>query len=368
MPKSDRSAARSLSALCFVSVIIALSPVHTGCRDSSKAEQDDDDRAARKRAERRAKAKKSAASACEIWAKTTCRRDEECRPIGRGRSHKMDDECEEMRVRYCELEGKLPGAPPPQEGRAACASALESLSCREYMSDKLVPECDLRGSLKAGEPCTLSGQCRSGWCDRAFGKLCGECASPPQEGESCLHYTCSIGLRCDAKGVCRKPVARGASCHYDTDCTSPLVCVRPGFDDGKCDDPRHEGESCRDIFGDTTAPAPSPSPTDAGSAAGLMVWHACDHTLDLECIHGVCGYSKLKEPGDACEKFDRCRNGYCDASKCVLAQKPGTKCDIKEPRCEWPGMCNNGKCELPSASWCAKAATPDAGADAEIAY
>jgi hypothetical protein len=281
----------------------------------------------------------------------------------------VDEEaCRKTRKASCDAEGALPGAEPLARSRAACAAAMEEMSCRAWNGDEPIEACTAKGSLADGDACVSWAQCASGYCNTHWPSRCGTCATRPKIGERCPDYACERGAHCDSDDkTCKALAKKGSTCKEDWDCVHGLVCAKKAkakHDPGVCGEPLHSGEPCVDPWSSTPAGAPT---SDAGprpsspldllrgdeGPRGEGEIRSCDYAAGLDCVRGRCGPVEFHSPGEACATGDRCKGGSCRDGKCVRHREAGESCaGSAASECRWPARCLEERCVSPSMAWC----------------
>jgi len=194
----------------------------------------------------------------------------------------------------------------------ACRELIQSAECAVEPEEPPVgcvpveiPEespCDLEnlviGKVERGHVCTSPGT--------SF-----EC----KEGLTCVRYN-SLGL----DGVCVEPGDVGEYCYSDGECNEELYC---SFQDGTCQVPAGEGETC--AFADPLDPTPSPFTQIIKCAEGL----SCD-PVSKTCVGGC-------KAGAICQRDENCdteagltcignRQGLV-TGRCDVLHEDGQPCD-----------------------------------------
>lgn len=221
----------------------------------------------------------------------------------------------------------------------------------------------LAGSLRDGETCRLSEECRSQVCsvpscDMACcsGRCIGDTPPAiPGPGQPCPDSVCAAGLACHLGG-CERLLPAGASCEQRDGCDYGLLCL-----DGRCQTPPVLGETCSGICRDRGTRCDPDTQTCvpvglAGAAcsitadpSGCSVIYACDRTG--HCSAGIA-------LGQPCGLGDRCAGAraFCDTALdgspgvCALPRADGAPCtrdagctslhcDPFTLRCTTPAVC-----------------------------
>jgi hypothetical protein len=262
---------------------------------------------------------------------------------------------------------------------SACATALESLSCKE--SPEQDPACGglfAVGSLGLGSSCTTPLQCASGVCisdTNAAGVPsadCGHCDAAIADGQSCQFYeSCVHGDECSG-GVCTKRVAgsAGAVCVDDRDCAFPNHCEAQNASDAtealRCVAPKPAGGLCasnNDCLGDLVCGGGGicGAPVAIGARCGFHecpVGSTCDD-LDSPSGDSICTPLTFGAPGASCDSQSRlCSQGSCfipdvstgigtcptiiaDGQPCSTGSSPSTSCQNYAQCID--GICTQGQ-------------------------
>jgi hypothetical protein len=233
----------------------------------------------------------------------------------------------------------------------ACAQAIATWSCGDYLFNQNPPPACLRqsGELPSGSPCGLGQQCQSGFCSIPAGQMCGKCAPPPQAGDSCADLAdCGQALNCiPASLKCEGYVQTGGQCTPGLPCGVGLACV---------------GYSAASGTPGTCQPEAS-----GMSAACSFLGAGCDVFAGFACNAQTqtCGIAQVVGAGAACGLVAN-QQAYCAASgncvdgACQAAAGVGEPCDVvKGPSCINLARCitdadggTTGICRIPSASSC----------------
>jgi hypothetical protein len=219
----------------------------------------------------------------------------------------------------------------------SCAGKLPGSTC-----GGLPDECNFRGTLAVGAPCSGSLQCATGDCfftdTPGQTALCGKCAATVGEGADCTNTDCNTGLVC-ANGKCAAPAQSGQACDESTrPCADPLVCV-----DAKCAAPLAAGADCG-----LTATSP---PCD--TSQGLTCLPTAGNTTA-----GKCQPAQFGSVGQKCGiqpdgGFVSCAGSSCVKDTCAVDSDEGGPCDpTNGPFCGYGFDCVGGKCEVPAAITC----------------
>lgn len=291
------------------------------------------------------------------------------------------DEIARVRGRFqnlCSQALGLPGQGVTVDSLNACTNAVKQQGCTEFTSAD--SQCVINaGSLAVGGACVADSQCQSGACSTGVAQndggtsQCGSCfpisdVGQPCEGHSCgpnatcalvgkstnatcvantvsdtggscdlVTKVCKPGLTCSsANSQCATPATSGATCGYDGDCASPLICP-PAASGSKqtCHSPGQAGAMCS---------------SDTHCASGL----GCDPTSR------TCAAIKWASAGQPCDGSTRCLVGTCPigaptgdggvatTGSCPKVIPDGKPCDAKSTSatCDTLANCVNGTCLL----------------------
>jgi hypothetical protein len=278
--------------------------------------------------------------ACRRYAEVYCGRLGECAPARVMTDFGSPALCQARRDQGCRTDFLAPSRNEMPTHRMACAQALATQICRDFLLGRALPACDAPpGALTAGAACFRSSQCGQGL-------LC------KQEVDSC--------------GTCQPALAVGADCGWWAGgCPAGTSC----FDD-LCLARRKRGEDCKK----TPAPCePGTECTAAGCAdkiadRGVSCTAAdlCDPTKGLYCNLTTGACEPLPAPvadGERCNTFDK--NGapvscgpdatcFAPSSSvtavrtCVASADVGQPCDLAMGKqCKVPATCAGGVCVVP---------------------
>lgn len=240
----------------------------------------------------------------------------------------IDRAVEQLRP-ACERLVVAPGARFVRAEVEKCNAALEKAPCFQ----PLPPECQIPGTLKAGEACAFGVQCGPGLtCGLGHDAACGKCmVTSRNAGDSCDGEgedapVCGEGLVCLRQThKCTAPLGPGATCSDMTDCQRPLICEFKDGPEGVCIAPRKAGEPCT----------------------------AMDCEITLQCEGGTCKPRALpKNPGASCSDSLDCLDYACVHGVCRAPLQVGKKCGEETAPCAPSLMCIKGKCVLPDARDC----------------
>ena len=230
-----------------------------------------------------------------------------------------------------------PGSNVTAEGTNRCGDAYAALSCDDVENNLNPIECRVFGTFSNGTPCGDSAQCQSGHCSITSG-LCGTCKTrQPANGTCDVSSNCEHGLICNA-GLCFASGGTGASCSTAQPCKNTHACVN-----GQC-------RRYLTTFGADCDP-------NVGCDNFVGLWcnfgtAKCDR-LQLT-ASGTCGYNG--STFTLCSRAADCSipTGQMQGS-CVAPANDGQSCTTAAPgafSCFSPGQCINGRCTLPSATFC----------------
>lgn len=228
---------------------------------------------------------------------------------------------------WCSFAYSSPGVEVEAIDFVGCANELRLLACDQGEAD--APGCkkltSARGSLPVGEPCAMSRQCATGYCEGADESPphwqgarvgCGTCATRKRQGEACLGSRCEEGLICletsKGKDTCIPwtKAFEGDACFakkfYVTKqpsvavCASGLTCA-----DDSGDRNSEVGHCVREAFlGDPC--------TDDCAWPELFCDddHRCKHTKELPPIPPYGGYHPTEQvgTGEVCDYNHSCKS------------------------------------------------------------
>jgi hypothetical protein len=332
---------------------------------------------------------------CTLDAQAYCGKRMTCWPDG------MDDfrfqrdwgtpqGCIDQRKATCmaDLQRKYTGL--SVQRTTGCAQALQQQTCPDFLAGLAVPasQCPAAGpgQLENGAACAVSGQCRSGYCDRAENQVCGACA--------------------DRGGI-------GKNCDQNADCVSPLVCtIESGATSGSCmmaapaamrskagDPCGTAGQAACDTglvcvgTGMARTCQAQRNVSGAPCDATRKMAPDCDGALFLSCnrMTSICERQKLVEVGQPCAdlpdgSFAVCRSG----ANCVRPRDPTSNARPAAGTCvadvgenmpcarnaaDGPGCAASlrcvydavgapmGRCHAQDLALCGVTASPDGGRD-----
>jgi hypothetical protein len=237
----------------------------------------------------------------------------------------------------------------------ACATAVPTASCDDYIGNDVVACAPLMGKRALGSPCAYPAQCQSAVCAIAKGTNCGSCAAPSSAGDSCATASCSRGFTCVAgTQTCQTPGGSGASCDDNHPCGFRLSCVvATGATSGSC-------EAAGTTAGTACDPRREAAPGCANNA-GLV----CD-SATKQCLAatfsgpgGACGLSGGKVV--LCDMASVCFGASgATPGTCKAIALEGQPCDgVAGPSCMAPARCVTGSatstagtCQLPDPGVC----------------
>ena len=171
----------------------------------------------------------SASQACADWAAARCQRYDACSDALYNQIHYGSEAaCVTASVQTCAIGLAATGTAATAETFEACAQALPTESCADFLGDNPVSACAaLAGTLAIGAPCIGSSQCQSTYCAIPQYATCGVCAAVPAAGSPCVVTAeCGArgGLAC-AEGVCVAYGGANASCSGAAPCGIGFDCV-----------------------------------------------------------------------------------------------------------------------------------------------
>ncbi len=298
-------------------------------------------------------------SACGDLASARCDHLASCGPGDLARRFGDLATCEDRTVLSCEADLAAPATARTPANTVACADALPSTSCSDFLNSETPGECQpIAGPRADGQACIGSSQCQSSYCQLSDGVACGVCAPVPQVGDACVDTGCGASLVCRKDTPrCAMPVANGASCDGAHPCLKGASCVgedpsaaTPGACEADiatlgspCDSTKTTMSTCdRDLGLFCGGPAGSQTCQQATSATAGQ---ACGRSGDanLVCVDG----STCVTPAGA------------SAGTCVAPAADGSACDlVKGPGCLGPARCVADSssagmvCKVPDGAFC----------------
>lgn len=256
----------------------------------------------------------------------------------------------------------------------ACFDALAARSCDETdMSQRVMPpECRnfIRGTLEAGESCTLDAECMSGACSGGASEescVMGLCVggTPPSNepaaiGEPCGSFNgCVVGAYCDTlDNTCVELKPMGSACDQDLECAYGLGCTGttgartcnslPALGQSCATDfvCRDEGTYC-DSTTTTCTQLGGPGAT-CSSSSQCSPYYPCNFSTS-QCTRGP-------GIGQPCSSSARCFDAgtFCDfnTSMCAALKSNGMPCDsdteCASDMCVFDPVSSLGTCSMPT--------------------
>jgi hypothetical protein len=263
----------------------------------------------------------------------------------------------------------------------AAGAVLAMLACDNPSSSR--PDISERRPAGLGEPCTLAGDCSSGFCDHVL----DECRRPPRgacleaEEPDCPseHVCAPIGpvggslcvprassewcfddgdcpppAEChptsatDGRGRCEGPGTVAVThCNAHTDCPSAQSCI-PGDGGGFiCGSPAGPQGRCVSSLASSRSCASGLTCNSTGQCVALLNWSCASDEWcadGLACRDGKCAAGAVPL-GGACGPNDLCAAGIgCIAAKCSALVSTGQACELSS-QCSAPGaICFGGVC------------------------
>lgn len=296
----------------------------------------------------------TADQAAESAATALCARYDACSPFFVKLEYGDVDTCTSAAKTALTSALAAPGTGMTPAQVADCAAAIPGASCDEAIGHDLPSSCQPAvGALAAGAACGDSSQCKSSFCHKATGMMCGACAEAPTSGASCsADSDCPVGAVCSKAATCASPGAAGASCDpVNRPCLATLACKS-----GTCAAPGAAGASC------------------TKTTKGSISTDTCDVLAGLYCnASGTCAAIDLAAAGRPCLLVNgglaACSgNGTCNlpsklmtSGTCLAAAAPGATCTAKgsglsygvsSADCAPPATCENGVCTVSDPSSC----------------
>jgi hypothetical protein len=272
------------------------------------------------------------------YATTLCAHDERCFPLFPKRNFTSTADCVAKVAADATLWLSAAGVTITPAQLDACNQKLATQCIPIFNA---VPECAFKGSFPEGTTCMYGSQCSTGDCFQATGYAdCGFCRAPVAEGGNCQAAYCQVGLWCNDKFTCVKPLGEGAACDQSKQCADGLACV---------------GAKCTKLL-----------PNGAACQVALA---NCDYNVGLDCVPsrqgsatGTCTADPFAKLGQACG-WDASKGTFtdCEASACTSSTAPGTcaayggvgaACNDETAFCIFGLACSSGHCKLPDATTC----------------
>lgn len=284
----------------------------------------------------------TADAACQAVAAASCAKIDAC-TLGQGNKVRYGDAatCIARSKADCLASLAAAGTARTPAKAKACADVLPTETCADWQLGNPPAACLLTGSLAAGQACSFSGQCATGWCGGLKAAVVGTCAPLPKPGDSCTNSACGPGLRCatNAAGaeVCETPVAVGGTCDKDHHCGPGLGCV--GYSS------KTPAGTCK-ATGNTVGAACDPThQTAADCDSSLYLFCASDKTCHAKAL-----VAAAQPCGDtAADAKAVCSSGECvvklagdSSGTCAADAADGAACDTditKGPGCMAPARC-----------------------------
>ncbi len=219
-----------------------------------------------------------------------------------------DADCASGLSSQCSRAIAAPDAKTTAAETAACAHALPTASCDQFVADDIEACRTSPGARPAGAPCGGWSQCTSHSCTFISSEGCGRCRSAGAVDGACASATdCRGALECK-DGRCRNVKGLGSSCAVTSDCPGFLACI---------------DRRCARVF-------PPPN--------------------GLEAV--------LAGPGDRCGAqaggvVALCRGGLtCSGGTCMPSLVVGATCSPSGVACDSPSYCLVGTCQVPDPLLC----------------
>lgn len=279
----------------------------------------------------------SAATACEVYARSDCQKLAACWPLEVEASFGDLDICVAQTAVTCRslFTSQARGT---ADGLLACAAAVRASDCGPIL-DHLSgpPECAaLVGDLATGARCSSAWECASGCClhDEVTG--CRRCWEKFPEGAACTtEIDCDRGLVCSFAGTCARPRQVGEACAADRPCLRELSCVASA-----CAVSAESGEPCDPTLQNCNVPKGlicNPLTLQCEQVARAAPGQACGNTADG-------GYA-------VCIAGSGCDDPQGVAGVCQGPLALGATCDpLAWPACAYPAECVLHRCQ--DASTC----------------
>ena len=318
--------------------------------------------------------------ACTQYATARCQKLDSC-TAGLASRERFGDlaTCIARGVLGCSAALAAPDTSATPEFFTACAAALTSSSCADFIDDTNIPQAclNLAGPRASGAACSFSAQCQSSWCQVLRGAACGVCAVRPAAGAACTTDSdCGArGLFCSKAGSCVSHAILGAPCDDARPCGVALSCVGqtktvPG--------------ACAAAIQTVGAACDPKRATAAGCDGALSLYCGLDDKCASDALvaaPGACGRLVDSDGGsddagasdagasDAgvrelsvarCTGGAVCAQGSATSGTCVAPAADGAGCDSASgPPCLAPARCvttsdasTGGTCQLPGANAC----------------
>ena len=313
--------------------------------------------------------------ACTQYATARCQKLDSC-TAGLASRERFGDvaTCIARGVLGCTAALAAPDTSATPDFFTACAAALTSSSCADFVDETNIPQAclNLAGPRAGGAACSFSAQCQSSWCLVPRGAACGVCAVRPAAGAACTTDSdCGArGLFCSKAGTCAAHAILGAPCGDARPCGAALSCVgmtkaAPG--------------ACAAAIVTVGAACDPKRATAAGCDGSLGLYCGFDGKCASEALvaaPGACGRLVASDGGaddagtsDAgvrefsvarCTGGASCAPASASQGTCVAPAADGAACDRENgPPCLAPARCvttsdasTAGTCQLPGANAC----------------
>lgn len=281
----------------------------------------------------------NATQACTDYVAAYCDRYKACSSFYFERVYGDDATCRARNLIGCADQFTAKGTTFTPNGLAACATALPTAKCDEFIMLGRVPAACTppAGTLPMGQSCAYDAQCAGGVCTFGSFGSCGSCSAKQQSGSTCFSAAeCADGSLClgngGSSGNCTKYSIEGGNCDMYTPCAPWLTCKG-----GMCAKPQPVSSACGQN-------PDSPDPCDRLN--GIV----CD-PLNMECVQLTVDTTNQ----DCSARTANCAASYdCDVDgTCYPPIKEGDDCQVLSgPSCLPPSRCDNGTCALPKAATC----------------
>jgi hypothetical protein len=300
------------------------------------------------------------AQACDAIAQARCTRLAACSTANLQIRFGDEASCEAREKLSCTNSLAAPGNGSSPTHIAACAQAIATWDCTNYLNGRNVPTaCQQQtGSLATGAACAVAGQCQTGFCAIPPTAACGVCANEPALGASCAELsTCGPSVVCTTDTqTCVVLGAMGEPCGKGAPCGTGLSCVGADATTGAQGTCQPAGE----MLGVVCDSAQTLNPN-------------CDRNGGFVCNSKTkqCAALSIASGGEPCGDVGS-QNAPCGTSglcvgasgatpgACVAAAADGAPCDTeKGPPCLQLARCvlssdagTSGTCQVPDATLC----------------
>jgi hypothetical protein len=285
--------------------------------------------------------------ACSDYAASVCGNVQSCLPFYLQLTYGNLTSCTARKKAPCVSALAAHGSGATAAAVEACARALVTVSCADYLSNNLPSVCNIQGSVATGGACGSDWQCAgtAGYCDISATASCGVCSARSGVGGNCLSDNdCLAGLACLSsapKPICAARGSEGSPCDPTHPCQATMVCAGAA-----CALQPLVGAACQGSPGDVSS-------CDSYSAAhGLY----CDGTHCVQGAIATVGQTCLSPPKGVtfCSGNVNCvATSFTGPATCPAPIADGAPCAAPGGgECQAPALCVGGTCRLPDPSSC----------------